>query len=640
LVAFDNQFVTVDSLQRVGARTFFRRRDAGSDNFDLVVRDRSGTRKLIDIAAIRKADGGAPYALNYFLAAPDGAKVAVGISKAGTEDAILRVYDVRTGQVLGASVERAQFGLLSWSDDSSTLYVNQLRKLSSEDSPLVRYEKSAVARWSAHANTSTAFSHAPLEAAGLPATETPQIVMSPTTPFAALRLQNGADPNIAVWITAKAQENVETSWRPLVSHKDGVTAFELSGNNVFLLSSADAPTFKVIRLVAGENLARGRVVLAPDADRVIDSIHAAADGLYVVARRGIYAELLRVQADGSSEKIRLPSRGRIDEASSDPREPGITLSFENWNLPPRVYAYDPHARVFADLRLTVAPTMAPEIRVGDLYAKALDGVSVPLTVLSATDQPSKGPMIVRVYGSYGISILPSFHVQAAAFIREGGSYAVCHVRGGGELGDAWRLAGKDANKPNTWRDLIACGQELIRRGLTDRSRLFIYGGSGGGIAVGRAATEQPDLFAGVIAAVPPPNMLRLEAMPGGALETQEFGSIKTESGFRNLLMMDTYQHVSEGVSYPPFLITMGLNDARIAPWQPAKLAARLIATGNTSVLLRVDLDNGHGIGSTRAQIDSLYADIFAFAFWHSGRPGWSPRISSAEVSWTQRLSFN
>jgi prolyl oligopeptidase len=197
------------------------------------------------------------------------------------------------------------------------------------------------------------------------------------------------------------------------------------------------------------------------------------------------------------------------------------------------------------------------------------------------------------------------------------------VRGGGELGEAWRLGGKDANKPNTWRDFIACGEELIARGITTRDKLFIFGGSGGAITVGRAMEERPDLFAGIIAAVPPANMVRLEFMPDGMLETQEFGSLKTEAGFRNLLADDSYQHVADGVRYPPILLTMGLNDPRIAPWQPAKLAARLLAAHH-SVLLRVDLDNGHGIGATRAQGDALYADIFSFVFWHTGREGWSP----------------
>jgi prolyl oligopeptidase len=255
---------------------------------------------------------------------------------------------------------------------------------------------------------------------------------------------------------------------------------------------------------------------------------------------------------------------------------------------------------------------------------ARDGARVPLTLLTSSAARGQGPLVLQAYGSYGISMLPTFSAQITTFLREGGTYAACHVRGGGELGEAWRLGGKGANKHNTWRDLIACGEYLIARGVVAKDKLFIYGRSGGGIAVGLAATERPDLFAGVIDTVPPANMARLESMPGGALETQEFGSIRTAGGFRDLLAMDTYQHIKPGVKYPPFLISMGINDARIAAWQPGKLAARLIAIGAKPVLLRVDLNNGHGIGSTRSQTDALFADYFAFVFWLSGKRHWQP----------------
>jgi len=622
--AFDAQIAQVDSYQSFGGRSFFRLRAAGADDFDLMVRDGAGTRKLVDIAAIRAANGGAPYAINYFLASPDGAKVAVGVSRAGTEDADLRIYDAGTGAPIGGSVDRAQFGMMTWSDDSSTLFFNRLKTLSPGETPLDRYTGSTVDAWDMKAPATTALSRARLESAGLPASETPQIILSSTSAVAALRLQNGADPNIAIWLAPKSRIASEGAWLPAVSHRDGVTAFELSGSRIYLLSRADAPTFKVLALDAGAPFASAKTVLPPDPDRIIDSIHAASDGLYVVARHGLYATLLRVGPNGAVDEIPLPGRGTIDETFSDPSQPGVTLAFESWNLPPRVYVYDPKAGAFADLRLT--PTLPPSVTSGrvfrDLEAPARDGVRVPLTVLTMSGRRATGPMVLQAYGSYGISLLPAF--EMTVFLREGGAYAACHVRGGGELGEAWRLGGKDANKPNTWRDLIACAEELIARGYVAKGQLFIYGGSAGGIAVGRAATERPDLFAGVLDVVPPGNMARLEFMPDGALETQEFGSIKTEPGFRNLLAMDTYQHVEDGVKYPPFLISMGLNDARVAPWQPAKLAARLLEVGDAPVLLRVDSENGHGIGSTRSQRLELFADLFSFVFWLSGKPGWQP----------------
>jgi prolyl oligopeptidase len=217
----------------------------------------------------------------------------------------------------------------------------------------------------------------------------------------------------------------------------------------------------------------------------------------------------------------------------------------------------------------------------------------------------------------------------ATFLEAGGAYASCHVRGGGELGDAWRLAGKDANKPHSWRDLIACAKDLIARGYTTQDKLFIFGGSAGGITVGRAFTERPDLFAGVIALVPGTNTLREEFEPAGPINVPEFGSIKTEEGFKNLFEMDTTQHVGPGVQYPPVMLTTGLNDPRVAPWEPAKLAAALEASGTARpILLRVDAEAGHGVGSTKSQEDALYADMWAFVFWRAGRPDWRPHFPS------------
>jgi prolyl oligopeptidase len=242
----------------------------------------------------------------------------------------------------------------------------------------------------------------------------------------------------------------------------------------------------------------------------------------------------------------------------------------------------------------------------------------------------KGPQIVviQAYGSYGISQLADFSFRTASLLEAGGTYASCNVRGGGELGDAWRLAGKDANKPNTWRDLIACAEDLIARGYTTKEKLFIFGGSAGGITMGRALTERPDLFAGVIAIVPGANTLRQEFQPVGPLNIPEFGTITTAEGFRNLYAMDTIQHVRAGIEYPPVLITTGLNDPRVSPWEPAKLAAALQASGTTRpILLRIDEQAGHGIGSTKSQNDSLYADMWAFVFWRAGMSEWRPVFS-------------
>jgi prolyl oligopeptidase len=278
------------------------------------------------------------------------------------------------------------------------------------------------------------------------------------------------------------------------------------------------------------------------------------------------------------------------------------------------------------MRLGVAGDIDPAaFTVSDLEAKGHDGVMVPYALVRKKGSSGPGVTVVEAYGSYGISNLADFSTRRAAMMREGINYAVCAVRGGGELGDAWRLAGKDANKPNTWKDLISCSEDLIARGVTTSKQLFILGGSAGGITVGRAITDRPDLFAGAFDLVPAANTLRSEFSPNGPDNIPEFGTITNEQGFKNLYAMDSIQHVKAGVTYPAVMITTGLNDPRVSPWEPAKFATALMAAGTTNpVLLRIDAKAGHGIGSTRNQTDLLTADWIAFAFWRSGTPGWLP----------------
>nr|WP_237489196.1 prolyl oligopeptidase family serine peptidase [Tsuneonella aeria] len=186
------------------------------------------------------------------------------------------------------------------------------------------------------------------------------------------------------------------------------------------------------------------------------------------------------------------------------------------------------------------------------------------------------------------------------------------------------MGGKDANKPNTWRDLIACAETAIAKGLTTPEMLFITGGSAGGIPMVMSPIERPELFAGVINQVPMASALRAEFQTNGPANIPEFGTIKDEPGFRNLLAMDGYQQLKEATRYPPYLITTGLNDSRVDSWQPAKLAARMRAINpDNVVLLRVDEEAGHGIGSTKSQVDALWADMVTFINWRLSREGWS-----------------
>jgi prolyl oligopeptidase len=630
VAAFTASFVPVQGYATYGGRAFYEERASGSDNFDLMVRDARGTRKLVDIAALRAANGGQPYAINYFLASPDGSRVAVGVSEGGSEAALLSVYDSVTGKRVAGPVDRADFGATSWSEDSKLLYFIRLKKLSKGEPAIDKYKDATADAWDLKAK--------PVPVAGngigsrhlFKPNEFPAIELTPRAPLALLVSINGVQNELKAWTTPVADAaSANAPWKLLVQRKDDVTDIEMRGDDLYLLSHKDAPNFKVLVLRAGQPLSTARVLVPAEPDRVIEAIKPAADGLYVLVHQEAYSELLRIRAGSASiEAIGLPFRGHVTEIFGDPRESGVTVNLSSWVVPLQEYHYDPATNRFVDLKIEGQGDLrASSYIVSDFEAPARDGVLVPLSVIQPRSKPLPQITVIEAYGSYGISNFADFSQRRAAMMNEGITYGICHVRGGGEKGDAWRLAGKDANKHNTWQDLIACGRYLVARGITTPKTLFIIGGSAGGITMGRAMEEAPGLFAGVMDIVPAANTIRDEFTPNGPPNIPEFGTIKTKQGFLDLYAMDSVQHVEKGAVYPAIMISTGLNDPRVSPWEPAKFAAALQASGTPNpVLLRVDAQAGHGVGSTKTQGDELSADWIAFVFWRAGLKDWQPAL--------------
>jgi prolyl oligopeptidase len=253
---------------------------------------------------------------------------------------------------------------------------------------------------------------------------------------------------------------------------------------------------------------------------------------------------------------------------------------------------------------------------------------VPLSIVHRKDlvRDGKAPLWLMAYGAYSIAMQPRYLAGQLALIEDGGVYAVCHVRGGGEFGEEWHRAGMKATKPNTWRDLIDCAEYLQAHRYGSRATTAIEGGSAGGITVGMAMVERPDLFRVVFSEVGDSNALRAEFETDGEANALEYGSVKTEAGFRALLAADALSHVKDGVAYPAALFTTGLNDPHVAPWQPGKMVARLqkATSGGRPVLLLVDTDAGHGAGPTKLQKDRQTADQMAFLYWQIGKPDYQP----------------
>ncbi|MFL6664909.1 MAG: prolyl oligopeptidase family serine peptidase, partial [Rhizobacter sp.] len=261
---------------------------------------------------------------------------------------------------------------------------------------------------------------------------------------------------------------------------------------------------------------------------------------------------------------------------------------------------------------------------------AADGTPVPLTILLRRDLALDGshPAVITGYGAYGISMEPRFSPRRLAWLERGGVLAVAHVRGGGEFGADWHNAGRvvKGTKQNTIGDFIACAEYLVTAGYTSRGKLAGTGGSAGGITIGGAITQRPDLFVAAQSAVGLSDMLRSELTPNGPPNIFEFGTVRNPEHFRTMWAVSPYHHVEDGVAYPAVIVTTGANDPRVDAWEPGKMAARLQAATSSGrpVILRVDFDAGHGVGSTKSQLVAQDADVWSFFLWQMGEPAFPP----------------
>ncbi len=626
----------VSDVRRLpGGRIFYQKRAASEDMPKLYVREgfAGQERLLVDPAAFARG-GGSKYSINYYGPSFDGRYIAFGVSPAGSEDAVLHVVDGTTGKETGDTIDRAQFGNPAWLPDNRSFVYNRLQKLGPKSAPTDRYLES---RSYLHVLGQEPSKDVAVFGIGVSPTvpikpeDIPFVVTSPATTWALAVVAHGVQNEATIYIApVAAVRATPVGWKKVCDVDAAVTAADIHGDDLVLLSHKDASRFKVLHTTAANPDVAHADVVVPAGEQVIRAFSTAEDALYVQALDGGIGRLLRVPYGSKPEGVELPLNGTVRLAAADPRVAGVMLDLTSWTKANAIYAYDPQSKQVTDTGLQpIGPNDAPtDLESAEVKVKSYDGTLVPLSITHKKGLKADGsnPTLLAGYGSYGITEDPSFDPKLLAWYEAGGVYAVAHVRGGGEYGEDWHLAGKGLNKPNTWKDFIACAQFLIDDRLTDSAHLGGIGGSAGGITIGRAITDRPDLFAAVIDAVPASDMVRMELTPNGPPNVPEFGSVKTPEGFKALYEMSAYHHVKDGTRYPAVLVTTGWNDPRVISWEPGKMAARLQAatTSGRPVLLRVDYEAGHGVGTGKAQRQQELADEWSFLLWQFGMPKYQP----------------
>ncbi len=623
-----------NGVQLAGGRIFLYELAPGDQLPKLMLRERDGkARVLVDPAT--RGSKGTHASINNFAPSPDGSLVAYLISEGGSEISTLHVLDVATGQERAEIIERiwGEFAP-SWLPDAESFFYTQMA------APAPGVDLALNMRARLH-RLGEPVDHDPTVLAGgyagsmkIAPEEFPIVVVPPGSSWM-LAFGTGARSEVRLTV-AKLSDldrsgRAATHWRRVSGYEDGVVSAALHGDRLYLLSHKSASGRRVLSVpLAAPELAQARVEIEEDPEAPLVRITAARDALYAERMNGGRASILRLPWGAKrATPLALPFAGWTNELVSDPTRNGVTFDLVGWTQPATFFAYAPGA---AKPTPVLASTYAGDysgIMAEEVEATGPDGTRVPLSILYRRDLAFDGshPAILYGYGGGGIPITPAFNSMILAWLERGGVIAAAHVRGGGERGRAWQIDGTGERKMNGIRDFIACGEYLVAKGYTSASRLACSGSSMGGVLVGRAITVRPDLFGAAHIAAGVFNPLRILASENGANQKAELGDPETDKGFHAIFEMDPYQHVQPRTAYPAVLLAIGLNDRRVAPWMTAKMAARLQAstTSGKPVLIRIDADAGHGIGSTRDQAYTERADVWSFMLSAAGDPAFQPR---------------
>jgi prolyl oligopeptidase len=590
----------------------------------------------VKIAAENQSKG--KNAIQYFGPSLDNRYVGIGVAPGGSErDTEMHLFEAASGREVGDVIQRAWGGSPIWLPDNRSFVYAKLQKLP-PGAPATEIEQKV--RTYLHVMGTDAeqdpavFGYGVVPSIEVDPTYFANVAAPPDSRYALGSINSGVSPNSEYYIEPLADlGKTHEAWRKLADFSDDVSDVEVHGDDLYVLIYKNALRYKVLRLDARHPDLTSAETVIPPGQAVVSGISPAQDALYVQLLDGGINRILRLPygPHPKAEEVALPFEGSAF-LGTDPRVPGALLYLTSWTRAFTIYAYDPQTKQVTDTKLQpVGPYDNPtNVESVEVKVKSYDGTEVPLSISYPKNLKLDGsnPTLLEGYGAYGFPSPPFFDQKRLAWYEKGGIYAVCHVRGGGEFGEEWHLAGKQATKPNTWRDFNACAQYLIDNKYTSPAHLAGEGGSAGGILIGRAITERPDLWGAAIDIVGCSDMLRAENTANGLPNVPEFGSTKTEEGFKALYAMSAYHHIKDRTAYPSVLLETGYNDPRVDPWHMAKMTAALQAATSSGnpVLLRVEYEGGHGgIGGTEKQAQERLADEYSFLLWRFGAPGFQPK---------------
>ena len=554
-------------------------------------------------------------AIDWFVPSLDGKRVAVSLSKGGSEDGTLRFYETATGKALPDTIAHVQYptagGSAAWNADGTGVYYTRFPRKGERPEADLNFYQQVYFHKLGTSDTEDTYS------IGKDFPRIAEIALegSRDGKYILATVANGDGGDFAHYLLGP-----DGTWKQVTQFSDQIKAARLGRDNaLYLLSRADAPRGKILRLPLEVPELKNAAEIVASGDAVIEHIVPSTDALYVGDLLGGPSQIRRFDLNGKNEMvIPIPQISAVQEMLA--LEDGSLLFRDvNYTEPAAWFhcANEKTEPVKTALRNT-SPVSFADIDVRREFATSKDGTKIPLNIIFQKGMKRDGhnPTLLYGYGGYGISMSPSFDFTRRLWFDRGGVYVVANIRGGDEFGEEWHKAGNLTKKQNVFDDFAAAAEYLIKENYTRPEKLTMQGGSNGGLLMGAMITQHPDLMRAVVSQVGIYDMLRVELAPNGAFNVTEFGTVKDPEQFKALYAYSPYHHVVDGTKYPGILMMTGANDGRVAPYHSRKMIARLDEANKSEnpILLRTSSSAGHGMGTALSERIKQLADIYAFLF--------------------------
>jgi prolyl oligopeptidase len=578
------------------------------------VDDAASARPLVDPNAM---DASGAISIDFYVPSLDGKFVAVSLSKGGSEDGSVSIFETATGKQVDEVIPRVQYptggGSVTWNGDSTGFWYTRYPHAGERPEADVNFYQQVYF----HRMGTPAADDQYALGKELPRIAEIQLSSSDDGKFVLARVADGDGGDFLHYLRTP-----DGRWHQITRLSDQISEARFAPDgSLYMLSHKDAPMGKVIQVSAPAfSLGSMKTVVTPGRSS-IDGFLPAGDHLYVRYIAGGPSKLLDKGGAKSERTIDILPVSSVAEMVSL----GGQLLFENESYvdPPAWFRYDPATGLVKKTGLVeTSAANYSDVEVIRLAAISKDGTHVPINILrrKGTKLDGNNPVLLTGYGGYGISMQPGFSVRPRLWLDHGGVWAVANLRGGAEFGETWHEQGKLTKKQNVFDDFIACAETLIKLKYTNPEKLAIEGASNGGLLMGAALAQRPDLFRAVVSHVGIYDMLRVETFPNGAFNVTEFGTVKERDQFQALFAYSPYHHVKDGTDYPAVLFLTGDQDGRVDPMNSRKMTARLQAAthSNRPVLLRTSAGSGHGFGTALDERVAQDADVFSFLFSQLG----------------------